>query len=586
MKDLRNHQLRAVLIAALVLASTARAALAERHGGRRQANAASQSRPSGETKRLGIGDVKFYGFTSGTVATDLSTATLTGSNTMVEMPVKSSGALIKIHADEIKVTGGNRPATARLDLRGHLRYEVTQPVPEGARGLSGTAGRGEFKRETNLIELSDDVDCSFADTRLDGPGALHSGSVTVDVGSSPYVYVLAGNSGTNDIRFSPRQRDPKASPESQIGLVHVTHWDTGTFQTGKIARFDGALVIADLRSRSGSPEAQLKAHHIEGNFGPAGEIVRARANDGVHYRIERPMTRSLADGKVEEGRQQVTGTSNEALYEPDAGRFTLDGEIDATIINTLSLAEPARLLASRLVVTDVGRGKEHRALRFELTGAPNRRRLTFTPRAAEQAPDAAKAVGAPVFTLGSIVLTGFEKAVLEPGQSIDVVSDGKQLLLLDTSDARTHSASHMETHHFVAHLSESGAIADAETGGPVTFHIQQPGPVTAAKPAPGAASQSQSLDGNAAKAVYHTAAQGRSIALHGPFTARVTDPAHLLGPGSVKGEKDDTLSLDLVTREFDFQSTNQTIVLDFTPRPLPTSQDKPTPVPPAGKRKQ
>ena len=78
---------------------------------------------------------------------------------------------------------------------------------------------------------------------------------------------------------------------------------------------------------------------------------------------------------------------------------------------------------------------------------------------------------------------------------------------------------------------------------------------------------------------------GRTIALQGPFNAAVTDPEHLAGPGSVKGQKDDLFSLDLVTREFTFDTAHETIVVEFTPRPPETEPDK-TPKPPAGTRKK
>ena len=49
------------------------------------------------------------------------------------------------------------------------------------------------------------------------------------------------------------------------------------------------------------------ARHIQGDFAPTGEIVRARANDNVHYRIERPAARKAADGKIESGPSPAGG---------------------------------------------------------------------------------------------------------------------------------------------------------------------------------------------------------------------------------------------------------------------------------------
>ena len=97
--------------------------------------------------------------------------------------------------------------------------------------------------------------------------------------------------------------------------------------------------------------------------------------------------------------------------------------------------------------------------------------------------------------------------------------------------------------------------------------------------------QPQSLDGDAAKAIYTVTRAGRTISLQGPFNTMVTDPEHLASPGSVKGQKDDIFSLDLVTREFTFDTAHETIVVEFTPRPTETEPDK-TPKAPAGVRKK
>jgi len=546
---------------------------------------------STEAKRIAIGDVVFTGYVRG--STDFSTkADLFGPNTMVEVPDKNSKSLLKIHADEMHFLRGKGPGREIVEMHGHVRYAVTQSTPEGERRLNGTAGHGDFHRETHKIALTNGVQCEMTDPRLDGPGTLRAGKVVVDISSTPYLYTLDGDSGTNDVRFTPRPRDIKKNPNGQIGRVHVTQWATGTFQPGKVVSFDGQLVLADLQSRSGAQAGQLKARHIQGDFAPSGELVKARANEDVHYRMERPISRKLADGKTQEGRQEVTGTSNEAIFEPAAGRFTLDGAIDATLVNTLYFAEPAKLLASRLVVTEPAEGEEKQGLRYELTGAPNHRRLSFRTLPPPPKPaDRASASTPPGFTLGSIVLTGFQTGVLLPGQKMDLTSDGKQMLLLDTSDAKTNSASHMETHRFTATLAETGAITEAQTEGPVTFHIQQPGPPHEAKGAPGAPAtsvpgQMQSLDGNAAKAVYKSGDKGQSIALQGPFTARVTDPEHLIGPGSVKGQKNDSLALDLGTRTFDFSSPEATMVMNFVPRPVEPEADKAAPKLPEDKRKK
>lgn len=579
-----------VAVCASLLCPFSPAARAERPAANRRQ---TQQRPAVETKHTTIGDVKLYGYTRTDLKGDFSSVTVSGPNTTIEVPLTGSGSLVKIHADEINVTGGNKPAAIHAELHGHLRYTVTQQTPEGARELTGTAGQATFRREAHQLELSNGVDCTLSDPALDGPATLQSGSVRVNTANSPYLYTLAGNSETNDVRFTPRPRAGKQNASDQLGPVHITHWENGQFQTGKIANFNGTLVIADLRSRSGTPQGQLKGRHIHADFSPTGEIARAQATDDVHYRIERAVTGAAPDGsgRTEEGRQQVTGTASEATYEPGVGRFTIDGDVDATLVSTLTLASPARLAAARLVVIDPAPGGNSKAMRFELTGSPNHRRLAFTPR---ERPGTAAATGSPLkptFALGSIVLTGFQTAVWEPGRQVDVVSDGKQALLLDTADESTHSATHLETHRFKASLAQTGGVTAAETEGPVTFHVQQPAAPRSNGSADGAparpvGSRTQALDGNAAKAIYTGAGDSRMLALQGPFRAKVTDPEHLAAPGTISGKSDDTLSLDLQTRDYVFKSPNESIIFEFIPRSIESEPAKPVPLArPAAKKK-
>ncbi len=604
----------------ITLAAAPQAVLADRPARQAQAKPPAAAPPTPEVKRTVYGDIVISGWQQTKFQPDLGSVQFTGPNTVIEVPDKQSGSRLVLHSDDIKLIEPRKSDKTRLELRGHVRYTVTQPTPMGERKLTGTAGAGDYRRSSQKVVLSQGVRAELIDPSLDGPGSLRAGAVTVDISATPYTYTLSGDSDTNDIRFTPRPRPvkkgpdgkvpPPQNPANQIGPVHISRWESGTFQTGKVAKFEGTQVVADLKSRTGTPQGQLKARHIESEFNPAGEIARAQAIDDVHYQFDRPISRQPAAprGKIETGRQEVTGTSREAIYEPDAGKVTLDGDIDATLVNTLTLAEPAKLLASRLVMTEPDPGKADSTLRFEVTGAPNRRRLTFTPRPAEPrrapAPAAPPAVappgegsappnvpGPPPFALGSLVLKGFEKITLEPGKSLDVISDGKQMLLVDTADAKTKSASHLETHHFIATLAKSGEITSAETGGPVTFHIQQPGAARVVKkagsaPAPAKAVEPQSLNGNAAKAVFKSDGKAQTLALQGPLNAQLIDAEHLVGPGSVKGGKDDTFSVDLITREFTFDTPHETMVIEFTPRPIEQEPDKAAPKPTDGKRKK
>ena len=604
------------LLAWLCLAWPIQSSIADRPSNpRRQAqppaDGQTKNTPSdkkNQPKVLKYGEVLISNYLQSKGSLDFTVVTFTGPNTIIDAPDKASGSHLLLHADQVTVTGINKPGHEHVEMRGRLKYTLTQPTPEGPRKLTGTAGQGDYRSDSKRIVLTNAVHCEMTDPRLDGPGTLHVGKVTVDITSSPYLYTFEGEEATNDIRFSPRPRQSKQPANNggaqkpiaaQIGMVHITRWADGTFQAGKSARFQGALVVADLHSRDGKPLGQLKGRELEGNFAPGGEIVKAHAKDSVQYHFERAIARKAADGKVENGREEITGSSHDAIYEPNEGRVTLDGDVDSTLVNTLTMEAPAKLLAARVVVIEPAEGNDRKVARYEITGSPNRRRLEVSPkRPVAKPPDAsapAAAPGAqpatpPAFLLGNVVLKGFQSVVLDLGQDLDIKSDGNQMLLIDTVDPKTKAASHVETHHLTAKLAESGVITDAESEGAATFHFQQPGPPkqvqavgnTPARTIPG---QMQSVDGTTAKAVFKAEGTGRLISLQGPFSALVTDPDHLATPASLKGLKDETLSLDLVTREFVMDTPHETGVLVIVPRPPEQTGDKPA-TPPKGKRKK
>ncbi|HLJ54638.1 MAG TPA: hypothetical protein VKT77_06320 [Chthonomonadaceae bacterium] len=575
------------------------------------------------------GDIEVRGYQRLTAPFNSNTLEFTGPNTIVEAPDKASGARFIVHADSIRLIEPLSATKSVIELRGGVRYTITQTTPLGERRVTGTAGSADYRRAARKVLLAGGVRAELLDPRLDGPGALRASTVTIDISAGPYVYSLSGDSATNDLRFSPKPaakpgtaaqpgRAAPQNPGAQLGAVHITRWVTGIFQAGKSAKFDGEEVVADLKSRAGTPEGQLRAPHVEGDFTPEGGIAHARAERGVHYHFLRPIARQSVGkagttaGQPETGREEVTGTCRDATYDPAEGRTTLDGEIDATLVNTLTLIGPGKLLAERVVMTEPPAGDKTTVTRFEISGAPNHRRLAFTPKpaparpggsapavtapaAADNAGDQDRAKRGPVaavpapFTIGSIVLLGFDKGVYEPGKRIEVQSDGTTPLFLDTADSKTRSAAHVETRQFKASLAETGEIVAAETGGGVTFRIQQPAP----SPEPDQASPSaalsaakapepalQQLDGTAAKATYTAGDKARVLALLGPLNAKLLDPR--VKETTTVGKEGDTYSMDLVSRVMVWDTPKNTMVIDVKPldRPIPEK-----PASGAGKRK-
>ena len=89
-------------------------------------------------------------------------------------PDKQSGARLILHADYIRLTDQAKPDIARAQMRGNVRYTLTQSTPLGERRVTGTAGMGDYRRASHKIVLSEGVLSELIDPRLDGPGTLRA----------------------------------------------------------------------------------------------------------------------------------------------------------------------------------------------------------------------------------------------------------------------------------------------------------------------------------------------------------------------------------------------------------------------------
>src|SRR5262249_34595837 len=150
------------LLGSLILALATQASLAARPRRPHQTPSVDQGKktpaaeqPKENTTRYGAISITNWNRTSGSL--DFTSVTYTGPNTRVEVPDKSSGSHLSLHADEIKLIGINKPGTERVELRGHLTYSLTQPTPDGPRKLAGTAGQGDYRSEAKRIVLSSGV---------------------------------------------------------------------------------------------------------------------------------------------------------------------------------------------------------------------------------------------------------------------------------------------------------------------------------------------------------------------------------------------------------------------------------------------
>jgi lipopolysaccharide export system protein LptA len=579
MPNIHANRIAAFLLTSAIL--TLSAGLAPGQTQKRQPSAPAKPITQNETKRFTIGeDIVVTGYTSGGGKLDLSSTHLRGPNTRIEITEKKTRSKVLLHGDDIDASNISKPQAFTAEMRGNVRYTLTQQTREGERIIKGTAGKAVFHRTNQKIDLTGGVSVDLTDPRLIGPGILKAGKIVIDISKSPYHYTVEGDDSVNDLKFTPRRvakKEDKPGSDSSFGPVHIHHYDTGEFQVGKLARFEGAGTTADLEALPKKTQAQLKAPHMEAIFDDSGaQLLRTEATGGVHYDIARMVAKHEGEGET---RQQIVGTGGKAIYDVEKGRVDLLEEVEATLIDPETLLGPAKLSAAGVVVYS---GPIH----YEFTGSNGHSRIQLTPRPpkakpaavkaevqkAEAAkpearkPDAAQADKPAVipFMMGTITLTGFQTGRYDPGKQI--VFHGPSLLM-ETKDAATKSESSLHAHHFVADFAADGAIAKAEATQEVRYFLQHP--------APGGMTL-QSLKGTATLAAFIREEKSGSIKLKGPLETEYSDPANLEGPAHITGQKGDTLTLNLTNREFDFDSPDGTFILTAIPKETaPKTEQKP-----------
>ena len=89
--------------------------------------------------------------------------------------------------------------------------------------------------------------------RLALPGTIRAGHAVVEMDKSPYLYTLTGPAAANDLTFTPKEDAPKAGEKLKangVGAVRVSGYDTGAFQVGQLAHFEGDGTV-DYLERQG-----------------------------------------------------------------------------------------------------------------------------------------------------------------------------------------------------------------------------------------------------------------------------------------------------------------------------------------------
>jgi hypothetical protein len=521
-----------------------------------------------------IGDVRVSQYDRLRAKADGSGVTITGPKTIVEIPEAKDRSLLRFHADTIVSRKEGRDLLGQIDLSGSVRYTLTQQIERGGqRVVEGTSGRASYRRATRHVTLSEGVAATLTDpARLNGPGQLKADSVVIDIGASPYRYTIEGDSAHNDIRFMPRQSESgKANAPGKLhtGEVHIYGYDSGEFQIGQAAVFNGANTTADMDNPKEKTHTHFRAQTISAAFtAEHAALSRAEATGSVHYEVARP----ASDGSM----QTLQGTSAHAVYDAQDSTIVLQGTVAATLTDPSTLLKPASLRADRVAVILDAKGQ---ATLYKMTGAPDQTHLRFTPRPRIEAtvagaagnktavtprieatpPAAGSTTPARVFPIGDIEVAQFDLGSFEPGKTLQF--QGAQTVF-GTADRSSRTHTQFQAKTVVATFADNRSIGRIEATGDVHFHVEQPA-LTASLPG----SSLESVTGTATRATFVNTAQTREVTAYGPLLAVVRSPASLEGPGKIQGEADATLHLNLAARpyEFDIESPQQTAQVQFQP---------------------
>lgn len=501
--------------------------------------------PQEETRRLTFGDVQVVNFlrVSGNINREIR---LIGPKTVVTVPEKSSRSTLVFHADTILFRREKQDVSDLIDMRGNLRYTVTQKDPDGTeRVLEGTAVAGTYRRAEQKVELRGNVDARLTDpVRLRRPATLRAERITVQIGVTPFQYQLAGNS-SSEVRFAPRT---EASGSTHVEEVRLARFREGVFQPGRQATFFGPETRVEIDQSDG--RARFAAERIVLAFESDDRTVARATGEGhVQARVER----SRGTGAPE----TVEGRCERAVFLAREAQVFLKGKVDLTLISAEVLQGPGHLLAEQVAFTI------RRPYHYTVSGSPERARLVFTPR-----PPASSRSGASSqnhFVFGTITIEAFERGEFVPGEKALFTGAG---LLFRSEDLQARSAARVRCQQVHARFVNEEVISTAELTGGVTFDVERVDPLSG-KP--------QAVRGKAERALFRNTAQAREVQLAGPLEVEITDEAALAAPGVIRDPGASRLTLDLSQDllTFDIESVQATGEIRFQPRDVETGTSAP-----------
>lgn len=507
-------------------------------------------------KQTTIGDMRITNFDTSRGKTDGSSVTITGKQTVVEVPDKKNKTLARLHADTIVGGLSNGKNVRDLELKENVTFRFVKQQEDSRQILEGTAHHGIYRRSAGVIELDGNVRATVTDDgRLSGPGRIQAERIVVDMNKTPYGYTIEG--GSSSLQFTPKGSTTKKN-SAHLGNVVIDGFASGAFQSGQTARFIGPETTLTITNPDDKTRTRIQADTVETTFtADKKTLSKAQATGNVRYSTERPSP----NGK---STQTLTGTSARLEYSAEDATVLLDGRVNARITDTESLLKPAHITGDRVFAQLTTADKP---ARYEISGAASRNLVRFTPKPAPefaQKPDAAPARR---FPLGDVQIARFDSGEYEPGKTLEFKGEH---MMLTTNDAPSRSSSSFEAGRLHGGFAADGSIAEivASSASPagVRFSLKQPAPATG-KPADAKLPQ-EAVSGTAARASFVNSTEVREVRLEGRLSVDVLSPDNLEGPGHLAGEEGDVVRLLLNTApyEFEIDSPKQTATINFVPK--------------------
>ncbi|MCS6775519.1 MAG: hypothetical protein RMJ43_05945 [Chloroherpetonaceae bacterium] len=501
--------------------------------------------PPEDVKRLTFGDVQVVHFqrVSGNINREIR---LVGPKTVVTVPEKSSRSTLVFHADTILFRKEKQDVSDFIDMRGNLRYTVTQKDPDGTeRVLEGTAVAGTYRRVEQKIELRGDVDARLTDpARLRRPATLRAERIAVQIGVTPFQYQLTGNSNS-EVRFAPRT---EASGTPRVEEVRLARFREGVFQPGRQAAFSGPETRIEIDQSDG--RARFEAERITLAFESDDRTVARATGEG---RVQARVERSRGTGAPE----TVEGQCERAVFLAREAQVLLKGRVDLTLLSAEALQGPGRLLAEQVAFMT------GRPYHYTVSGSPERSRLVFTPRSPVS--PGSDASPRSRFAFGTITIESFERGEFVPGEKALFTGTG---LFFRSEAPDAGSAARVRCQQVVARFLNEEVVSTAELTGGVTFDVQRVDPLSG---------RPQAARGKAERATFRNTAQAREVQLTGPLEVEIIDEVALAAPGVIRDPGASSLTLDLSQDllTFDIESAQATGEIRFQPRDAETGTSAP-----------